>query len=351
MKKLKVSSLPLKEVISDIAEQMSVEFSTNCGIYQVRLPQDIGSGIIIAADFDDGLGLIQYDCTFYEDVAFDFSVEDVHPVKFLFCREGRFDHQFLNESEWHELPQYKNAIVASSAHYGHTIRFYANERTIFSSLELERRKFQSKISCEPKTIAKSWRKMLNDVTAKNTFYHDGFYSLQLAEQFDEWGKFDDNDFLKKLHLEGLAYQILVFQIMQFQDDLKSEGRKTILRKAELTQFEKAVRIIEQEMEDLPTVSEIAREVGLNPQKLQQGFKELFGKTVNDFITDKRLDMAWTLLINSDHTLMSISSRIGYNNPSYLSKMFRERYGVTPSEFRRRSKKEILVPESILDLNR
>jgi len=144
---------------------------------------------------------------------------------------------------------------------------------------------------------------------------------------------------------------LVFQIMQFQDDLKSEGRKTILRKAELTQFEKAVRIIEQEMEDLPTVSEIAREVGLNPQKLQQGFKELFGKTVNDFITDKRLDMAWTLLINSDHTLMSISSRIGYNNPSYLSKMFRERYGVTPSEFRRRSKKEVLVPESILDLNR
>jgi len=176
--------------------------------------------------------------------------------------------------------------------------------------------------------------MLNDITAKKTFYHDGFYSLELSRIIDEWDKYPEGDWLKSLHLEGLAYRILVLQITQFQDDLKSEGKKTMLRKSELNQMLKAIHIIEERLEDLPTISEIASEVGLNDNKLQQGFKELFGKTVNLYIREKRLESARTLLINTDQTLSTIASTIGYKSPSYLSKMFRDEYGVKPSEFRR-----------------
>lgn len=348
MRILKVKSLPLKNVIMNIAKELNTDFSMNCGIYQVIVPEDVGSGHITGVDFDDGLGLVRYDCTFLEDVDLDFSVDTVHPVKFLFCGEGMIGHRFKDEDVWHGIPEQKNAIVASSSHHGHVIRFSQGKRTVFGSLELDRRRFQPKISCKPISLFRNWINMLNDVTAKRTFYHEGFYSFRLGKLFEEWDLFTDSGFLRKLHLEGLAYRILVFQIAQFQDDIKSEGRKTILRQVEIKQIEKALEIIEYRLEDLPTITMIAREIGLNPNKLQQGFKELFNMTVNEFITDKRMDTARLLLKNGDMTLSYISARIGYNNPSYLSKIFFRSYGMTPSDYRKRHRADALIPHSLIN---
>ena len=348
MKKLTVSSLPLRSVISDIARELDTDYSKSCGIYTLRIPREIGQGLITATDFNDGLGLIRYDCQFYEDLEIEYSVDKVHPVKFLFCMDGQISHKFLNESNLHQIPKYRNAIVASSEHHGHSIRFKADERVVYSSLELDRRRFQGKISCEPNSIAKSWRDMLNDVTAIRTFYHEGFYSLRLSSIFEQWDYYEDRDWLKKLHLEGLAYKILVLQIKQFQDDIKSEGNKTVLRKSELNQMLKAVKIIENRLEGLPTIDEIASEVGLNANKLQQGFREVFGKTVNLYIREKRLETARTLLLNTDLTLIAIASTVGYRSQSYLSKMFRETYGVQPSEFRRNRELRRINPEVFND---
>ncbi|MDT7827430.1 AraC family transcriptional regulator [Pricia sp. S334] len=349
MKTFYVSSLPLRDVISDVAREFGTDVTESCGIFEVKIPELFGCGTITGTDFDDGLGLIRYDCTFKEDVIFEYSLDKVHPVKFLFCLEGDISHKFMNESDWHEIPKYKNAIVASSAYHGHSVRFRAGQRTLYNSLELERRKFQGKISCEPHAIAKSWRDMLNDVTAKKTFYHDGFYSLKLSGLFEEWNLYDRTDFLMKLYLEGLAYKILTLQITQFQDDIKSEGKKTLLRKSELKQLMKAVEIIEDSLEDLPTINDLASEVGLNANKLQQGFREMYDKTVNKYIREKRLETARTLLLNTDDTLSAIAARVGYKSQSYLSKMFRENYGLLPSEFRRDKEQRKFRPDEGLNL--
>ena len=334
MIRLTVSSLPLKDVISDLADALQTNFSQHCGIYILNIPPAFGTGIVAASDFENGLGLIQYDCTFDQDVVIDYSVDKVHPVKFLYCMEGDMNHKFGDESIWHEIPKFKNAIVASSAHHGHSVRFKAGKRLLYNSLELDRRAFQAKIACDPVSISSIWRNMLNDVTALKTFYHDGYYSLQLATIFEEWTKFDENDFLKKLYLEGIAYKILVLQIDQFQDDIKSDGKKTVLRKSEVYQLSKAVKLIESQLEDLPTIQEIAAEVGLNANKLQQGFKDLFGNTINGFVRQKRMETARTLLLNTDYTLQNITGMIGFQSQSYFSKIFREFYGILPSEFRK-----------------
>ena len=347
MEKFKVSSLPLRDVISDIAEELGAPFTKHCGIFQVNIPERYGQGTITGTDFEGGMGLIRYDCLFEENIVIEYTLDRIHPVKFLFCLHGEISHNFMDEMEWHEIQQHKNAIVASSAHHGHRIRFRAGERAIFTSLEIERRSFQGKISCEPDTVAESWQDMLNDISAKNTFYHDGFYSLMLSDIFEQWDRYAGTGFLNKLYLEGMALQILVLQITQFQDDIKSEGKKTVLRKSELNQMVKAIKFIEDRLEDLPNIDAIAAEIGLNANKLQQGFKELYGKTVNLYIREKRLETARTLLLNTDYTLSIIASEVGYKSQSYLSKMFREAYGVQPSEFRRKRERKKILPDALL----
>ena len=348
MEIIKVSSLPLKDVLSDIAREFSVEMEEECGMYTVRLPKRLGHGIINASDFDGGLGLIRYDCCFEMDLTFEYSLDKVHPLKFLFCLEGEISHNFSNENVWHEIPQHKNAMVASSSHHGHRVSFRAKKRTIYTGLEIERRKFQAKMSCNPTSIAKPLRNLFNDFTAKKTFYHDGFYSLQLSELFGLWDTYEKSDFLKPLFLEGLAYRVLVGQIKQFHDDIKSDGSKTLLRKSELNQMRKAISIIDEQLEDVPTISEIASEVGLTPSKLQQGFQELFGKTVNNFIKQKRLETARTLLLNSDDTVSSISRTVGIKSFSYFSKIFIEAYGIAPSEFQKKRDRKKVDPDKFIN---
>ena len=328
-----VSSLPLKDVISDLAKEMNTGFEEKCNVYEVKIPKNLGNGKVIGIDFEDGLGLIAYDRTFHEDTKIDFSVAKVHPVKFLSCQVGYFEHSFKNESAWHEIQQYKNAIVASSSNYGHILRFKAEVHIKLNSLELNRRRFQSKISCDLNSLAKQLQTLFNDVTAKKTFYHDGYYSLQYAEILKEWGRFEKNSFVRKIHLESLSNKILALQIMQFEDDIRSEGKKTMLRKPELKQIKKALQVIENNLEDLPTISQIASEVGLQPRKLQQGFQEIFGKSANDYIKEKRLEIIRTLLTNSDYSISTIASMVGLKSVSYVSELFKREYGILPSKFR------------------
>ena len=328
-----VSSLPLKDVIADLAKEMRTDFHENCSIFSIQVPKNLGSGEIFGIDFEDGLGLIEYDCQFKRDTKIEFSVDKIHPVKFLFCQEGTFEHGFKNESILHTIPQYKNAIVASSAHHGHLLHFKANEKTTLNSLELDRRKFQSKMSCNLSSLAKELQALFNDITAKETFYHEGYYSLQFAEILKEWSRFKENNFVRKINLESLSYKILALQIIQFEDDIRSEGKRTMLRLSELNQIKKAIHIINNNLENLPTISHIAYQVGLQPKKLQRGFQDLFNKTVNEYIKVKRLEVIRTLLSNSDYSINTIASMVGLKSQSYVSELFKKEYGISPSEFK------------------
>jgi AraC-like DNA-binding protein len=60
---------------------------------------------------------------------------------------------------------------------------------------------------------------------------------------------------------------------------------------------------------------------------------MFNQTVNTYVQGIRLDLAKDLLLNFDYSISEIVYLIGLSSKSYFSKIFREHYGTTPSEFR------------------
>ncbi len=71
MKICKVNSLPLKEVIKSLAECIGVDYKESCGEYYLKIPSALGKGQIRGINFDNGLGIIIYQCEFYEDFRVD----------------------------------------------------------------------------------------------------------------------------------------------------------------------------------------------------------------------------------------------------------------------------------------
>lgn len=333
MKTLQVHSLPLKDVIKDLANLMDVESHRDCGEYSIAIPESWGKGSIRGINYEGGLGLLIYDCTFNSDVEISFTVNDIHPLKFLYCLMGQLVHSFENINANHELLQFQNIIVASKGHDGHILKFKSDEPTEIYSLEIDRKAFKSKMFCELGKAEPQLQHIFDDSLADESFYYNGQYSLMLSEIFEELKSHRYNHFIGKIFSESQSYRLLTHQLIQFDDDAKKDENKVIMRKVDVASILEAVLIIKNELDSLGTISSIAQRVGLSGNKFQNGFKSLYGKTANEYIQYIKLTLAAELLINTDDTVQQIKYKIGFNSHSYFSHLFKKVYQVSPSTYR------------------
>lgn len=334
---IKVASLPLREVISDIARAFHTTSKENFNEHILNLPQNIGKGSIRGITFEGGLAILQYNCTFNEDTEIQFTKTEVHPLKFIYVIAGNLHHRFANKGNIHIVNQFQNAIVASSDGHGHILNFKKNIQTSIFSLEIDRKLFQEKTRLYHDALTPKLKRLFQDVHADESFYYEGEYMLKMADIFKRIEEFEGSDFLHAIFMESIAYQTLVLQITQYLDDQRDANNRTTLRRTEIHGILKASEYIDNHLgtyKSLPSLTELT---GLNGSKLQEGFKYLHNKTVNQYVSDARLEMAKTLLLNSDDSVSEIVYKIGLSSRSHFSRIFKAVYAMQPSEFRKINK--------------
>lgn len=335
---IKINSLPVDLVIKDLAEAFNLPYKLQCRQYFVKLTEDIGQGYFQAMMLESGLGIIEYHCRFNMDVEIQFVKDLIHPLKFLYCTKGNFDHRFANEQNRHELHEFQQAIVASKGHYGHVVNFKKNQEINLYSLEMDRERFTLYNECSKEHLNSELDAIFADVKAKSSFYHEGYYSLALAEIFDQIKSFNEGYFLRTIFMVSSGYRLLGSQIVQYQDDLNNEDSRHVLRQYEVSKVKEAVQFIQANIEKTTTINDICREVGLTEAKLQEGFKILYKATVNTFINGVRLNLASQLLRGTEYNVSEIVYKLGLTSRSYFSKIFKEEYHMTPTEYRQLHRK-------------
>lgn len=78
---------------------------------------------------------------------------------------------------------------------------------------------------------------------------------------------------------------------------------------------------------------LAREMYVSRAQLYRKIKSLTGASPNHFIRDQRLDKSVRLLKKESSNISEIALDVGFNNPSYFSKCFQKRFGVSPSKIK------------------
>ena len=86
-------------------------------------------------------------------------------------------------------------------------------------------------------------------------------------------------------------------------------------------------------EDL-TLEDIASHVYLSADYLAKLFRRDTGASVMDFLIDCRISHAATLLAQTDDRIGDIAVQVGYDNFPYFSRLFRQKTGMSPREYRR-----------------
>ncbi len=82
-----------------------------------------------------------------------------------------------------------------------------------------------------------------------------------------------------------------------------------------------------------SIKSIADSLYLTPNYLSLQFKKESGTTINQYMTELRIDRAEELLKDRKYKLYEVASSVGFQDANYFAKTFKKATGLTPSEYR------------------
>ncbi|MGM9791987.1 MAG: AraC family transcriptional regulator [Candidatus Cryptobacteroides sp.] len=87
-----------------------------------------------------------------------------------------------------------------------------------------------------------------------------------------------------------------------------------------------------------SLEQLSSLIGMSPSSFSRFFKQRTNKTLTDYISDIRLGVAARALVDSTQNISEICYACGFNNMSNFNRVFKNKRGMTPKEFRALYKK-------------
>jgi transcriptional regulator GlxA family with amidase domain len=85
--------------------------------------------------------------------------------------------------------------------------------------------------------------------------------------------------------------------------------------------------------DRKSVTSVATSIGMSEYHFIRLFASVFGETPGQYAVRSRLAKAKTLLASTDATISKITVALGYQSAGSFSNLFKDRFGLTPSQYR------------------
>ncbi len=121
---------------------------------------------------------------------------------------------------------------------------------------------------------------------------------------------------------------------QFQQQIDPKPSEITITSLDEKLIAKAIRYVEDNIgRSELSVEEMSRELGMSRVHLYKKLLTITGKSPIEFIRVIRLKRAAQLLRESQMNVSEIAYEVGFNNPKYFSKYFKEEFGKLPSEYK------------------
>ena len=121
--------------------------------------------------------------------------------------------------------------------------------------------------------------------------------------------------------------LLFLQLLNYMDKMEAGGRKydTEIMAGVLSYIEGHYKE--------GKLSELAEEMKVNIYWLSREIKKKSGKTYKELLQERKMKQAVYLLTSSALPVTDIIESVGYDNTSYFYRKFKEKYGMSPKEYR------------------
>ncbi|MGG6269910.1 helix-turn-helix transcriptional regulator [Leptolyngbya sp. AN10] len=137
---------------------------------------------------------------------------------------------------------------------------------------------------------------------------------------------------KRMYLESKALEVAALMLEQEREAQQGRRLTIALKPDEVDRIHLAREILLRNLEQPPSLMELARQVGLNDNSLKRGFKQVFGQPVFAYLLDYRMEQAQQLLMAGELKVGEVMQRVGFRSRKYFAEAFRKRFGVNPKDY-------------------
>jgi AraC family transcriptional regulator len=102
----------------------------------------------------------------------------------------------------------------------------------------------------------------------------------------------------------------------------------------IAQYERllpALKFLDSAEGAVPSLQAIAKKVSLSPEHFHRLFRKVFHMTPFRYVIARRMTRARQLFAEARYSVSEVAQKCGYDDPFYFSRVFRQYYGVTPSQ--------------------
>ena len=135
----------------------------------------------------------------------------------------------------------------------------------------------------------------------------------------------------ELQFESLVLDLLA-QLLATDPFVPLDQRQNGLNRRQRAAVDQAIDILRGEWNDPPSITVLARRVGVNECYLKSWFRASTGLSVGEYIRQLRMDNALELIESGAQTVLEVAASVGYSNPGHFSAAFRRAHGRLPSSF-------------------
>ena len=312
------------------------------GEHILTIDNDIAQGNIRFINFEWGVDLLEYDITFHKDIVLVMDASSFCPMRFLYCLQGYIGHRFEIDKNLKKIEQFQS-VITSNKDGGTSYAYLPKDIKLeINVIQITRRKFLKKRLNDVSLLNDRLHEVFIDTDHENRFRFFGSVDLKLADKISALRNVKQKGMIRILLIEGLVYQILSMHILNHKREINNNHPNTSLLKRELKQIRKIAKKIQKDVSLPYNLEQLSEEYALSQAKLQEGFKLLYTRTVTEYIRHARLEAARDLLRNSDMNVSEVVYTIGFSSRSYFSKIFKNKYKISPSEFKHKIESENAV---------
>lgn len=224
-----------------------------------------------------------------------------------------------------EVCVFRNRNYATSMHYEADLSFQ------FKSLQMTTVFFESLLSryFSPSQIQMGKELFLTHVT-KTEITADMYRVLSEIDAAEKYHEFK-GVFIEAKMIELLA--LVLHGIFYNKTQLIERDRKlTEGNQSDISQLEALRRRIQFNPADDYKIPELAKNLSMSESKMTRLFRSLYGISIHRYIQNQRLEKAASLIAGKNLNVSEAALQSGYNNMSWFSKEFKEKFGISPKKF-------------------
>ena len=335
MRELVIHSIKSCDILEQLKVHLDGELIEQWGEIVLNFNNKFGKGQIRCIEFDFGVSLMDYDVHFLEDTKIIFDSKEAQPIEFIFVSEGSMKYYCEAENREYNFEPFQNIIVSNDNNSTGVYIFPEKVSVKVNFIYVLRKKYAKKKNNNLSYLNEKLLATFKDEEVTNVYKHFGNFNLKIADKIRQLNESYESGIVRTLSLEGQLNLIMAMQILEHSNYEEGKGVPDSMSKEDIKKIHELSGYIIDNISESLTIASLSERSGLSPKKLQLGFSVLDSKSVNEYVRQMKLEVSRDYIKNSNKSISEIVYNIGFKSRSYFSKIFFEKYGILPVDYRKK----------------